>query len=136
MLVGTAISVLVDAEGKRMNFSAEEIDSADGRWYRSLTSVQDPVGSIRDLRSTESKTVDHPKKNHWKTLNGKPQRLFDKQSSSKIIAIEEVYEESESEDDDLIAYQKPDSDASDEDEDATLVQRNKPTAPVWVPIGS
>jgi telomere length regulation protein len=130
MLVGTAISALADADGKRMNFSAEEVDSADGRWYQSLTSVQDPVGSISDLRSTESKTVDHPKKNHWKTTNVKPQRLFDKQSSSKIIAIEEIHGESESEDDNLIAYEKPDSDASDEDEDADLVQRNKPTAPV------
>lgn len=130
MLVGTAISALVDADGKRMNFSAEDIDSADGRWYRSLTKVQDSVGSISDLRSTGSKTVDHPKRNHGKATNGKSQRLADKQSSSKIIAIEEVYEESESEDDDLIAYQKPDSDVSDEDEDATIVQRNKPTAPV------
>lgn len=130
MLVGTAISALVDADGKRMNFSIEDIDSADGRWYRGLTNVRDPVGSISDLRSTDSKIVDPPRKNHEKTTTGKPQRLVDKQSSSKIIAIEEVDEESESEEDDLIAYQKPASDVSDEDEDATLVQRNKPTAPV------
>lgn len=130
MLVGTAISALVDAEGKRMNFSAQEIDSTDGWWYRNLTSMQDSVGSISDLRSTESKIVDRPKKNDSKNTNRKPQRLFNKQISSKIIAIEEVHEESESEDDDLIAYEKPDSDASDEDEDATLIQRNKPTAPV------
>ena len=31
---------------------------------------------------------------------------------------------------DLVPYQKPDSDASDEDEDPTLVQRNRPNAPV------
>lgn len=130
MLVGTAISALVDADGKRMNFSAEDIDNADGRWYRSLTNVQDPVGSISDMRSTDSRIVDHPKKNRGKPTKGESQTLVDKQSSSKIIAIEEVYDESESADDDLIAYQKPDSDASDEDEDATLVQRNKPTAPV------
>ncbi len=130
MLVGTAISALVDADGKRMNFSTEDIDSVNGRWYRSLTNVQDPVGSISDLRSTNPKIVDHPKKNLGKTTNGKSQRLVDKQSSSKIIAIEEIHGESDSEDDDLIAYEKPDSDISDEDEDATLVQRNKPTVPV------
>lgn len=130
MLVGTAISELVDAEGKRMKFSAEEVDSDDGRWYRSLTSVQDPVGSISDLRLATPKTPTVPGDNGSDVINSKPQKPVNKQSSSKIIAIEETNEGSDSEDDDLVAYEKPDSDVSDEDEDATLVQRNKPTAPV------
>ncbi|EEY18593.1 conserved hypothetical protein [Verticillium alfalfae VaMs.102] len=46
--------------------------------------------------------------------------------------IEEVEDSSESEDDDLMVYNKPDDDAEDSDEDATLVRRDKPKAPVYI----
>ena len=134
MFVGTAISELVDPKGKQLNFSTEEIDSTDGQWYRSLTHVQDDVGSIEDLKPT----IADPKSKTASTTKAKPQlQKLDKLSSgersaSKIITIEEVEDKSGSEEDDLVAYEKPDSDVSDEDEDATLVQRNKPTAPVFV----
>ena len=130
MLVGTAISELVDAEGKRMKFSAEEIDTADGRWYRSLVTIQDSVGSIED-----SKTNIHPPKKfstagtHISSKHSEGSSTK-KPPSSKIIAIEEIYDETESDDEDLVPYEKPDSDVSDEDEDPTLVQRDRPTAPV------
>lgn len=132
MLVGTAVSELVDVEGKRMKFSAEEIDTADGKWYRNLTAIQDTVGSLEDLSAEAAPT---------KKLSAVNNQIFslDKRSeksssrtytTSRIVAIEEVGVDSESEDDDLVMYEKPDSDASDEDEDPTLVQRDRPTAPV------
>lgn len=130
MLVGTAISELVDAEGKRMKFSAEEIDTADGRWYRSLVTIQDSVGSVEDLKSDNHQ----PKKFSTARTHSSSKHSEDswtrKEPSSKIIAIEEVYDQTESEDEDFVTYEKPDSDVSDEDEDPTLVQRDRPTAPV------
>lgn len=130
MLVGIAVSELVDPKEKRINFSAEEIDSPEGKWYRSLTSVQDAMGSISDLKPTKAKSKDRSSKIKTKAANNCFGKSSGKQSISKIVAIEEIEGDSSSEDEDLVAYEKPDSDVSDEDEDATLVQRNKPTAPV------
>ena len=130
MFVGTAVSKLKDPQEKRLNFSAEEINSAEGRWYRNLTGVQDSVGSIEDLQSTKSKARAKSNGSNAKSINSRHNKPSDQQSTSKILAIEEIGDESESEDEDLVAYEKPDSDISDDDEDATLVQRDKPTAPV------
>ena len=132
MLVGTAISELVDVEGKRMKFSAEEIDTTDGKWYRSLVTIQDPVGSIEDLKVDQKSLA---KSSHAKNKAPLPKKHTDGSSketklASKIIAIEEINSEDESEDEELMTYEKPDSDASDEDDDPTLVQRDRPTAPV------
>jgi telomere length regulation protein len=43
----------------------------------------------------------------------------------------EVLDDSE-EDDDLVPYAKPDSDPEDEDEDPTMINRDKPKAPVYI----
>lgn len=131
MIVGTAISELVDSKDRQMNFSTEEIMSAEGQWYRSLTNLTDAVGSIEDLKPstlTLSGTISSSSQDGFKS--GKTSKTSIKTvSTSKIISIEEL-EKSESEDEDLVKYQKPDSDPSDSDEDATLVQRNRPVAPV------
>lgn len=131
MIVGTAISELVDSKEKRMNFSTEEVDSTEGQWYRSLTQLTDTVGSISDLKpsaSSSSGTSSSSSRNRSKS--GETSRLSIRTgSTSKIISIEEL-DNSESEDEDLVKYEKPDSDPSDSEEDATLVQRNRPVAPV------
>ena len=132
MLVGTAVSELVDPEGKRMKFSMEELDSVDGKWYRSLTTIEDKVGIIEDLK------IDVPQAKKPPAAKDRIPRVakqYDTTSSnagaaSRVIAIEEVQDDIESEDEDIVMYQKPDSDASDEDEDPTLVQRDRPSAPV------
>lgn len=131
MYVGTAVSKLVDPPEKRMNFSLEEIDSPDGRAYLNLTQIQDPIGSISDFKSEERAQLDTSEKDR-DDQNMKRGHFNGTQKStttSKIIAIEEVGHGSE-EDEDLPIYEKPDSDTPDEDEDPTLVERNKPTAPV------
>ena len=132
MVVGTAMSKLIDSEDKRMVFSAEELSGSDGQWYACLTDVNDRIGSISDLKPTQIPTVKSPgKTTQLATRNVKPSRPMKAlNKSSKIISIEEIGNDSESEVEDLPTYEKPDSDPSDEDEDPTLVQRSKPTAPV------
>ncbi len=132
MIVGTAISELVDPKDKRMTFSSEEISSSDGQWYLSLTSVHDDIGSVEDLKPRASASRKPP--SHLVNSvapNSKSAEPFIRPfGTSKIVSIEEIADSSESEEEGLPTYEKPDSDESDEDEDPTLVQRDQPTAPV------
>jgi telomere length regulation protein len=132
MVVGTAVSELVDAEDKRMKFSMSEIDDDDGKWYRSLCKHNDVVGSLDDLKAVALRTSKFSTKAVYKQTHLKKETLVKQKpvTQSKVISIEEVTEDSGDEDADLPTYEKPDSDEEDSDEDATLVQRNKPTAPV------
>ena len=133
MIVGTAISELVDPKDKRMTFSSEEVNSIDGQWYRGLTNLNDAVGSIENLKpraSASKKASSHSTQRvttSGKTTEGSSIR---QSAISRIVSIEEIADSSESAEEDLPSYEKPDSDLSDEDEDPTLVQRDKPTAPV------
>lgn len=133
MIVGTAVSELVDPKERRMNFTAEEVDSTEGKWYRSLTGVQDSIGSISDLKRRSPVSKRKNENSRAEVGNGKPSKsLVQPASSSKIVSIEEIESDFASEEEDLPMYEKPDSDASDTDEDPTLVQRDKPSAPVYV----
>lgn len=131
MVVGTSISNLIDTKDKRMTFSVDELETSNGRWYQSLSSVNDEIGSISGLK----KAVPLPKRPSDKFERQMAKRPLQRESrpakTSKVIAIEEVLDDSTSDDDDLPTYGKPDSDPSDSEDDATLVQRNKPTAPVY-----
>lgn len=132
MAVGTAMSKLVNSEDKRMIFSAEELNSSNGQWYASLATVNDTIGSISDLKPAQIPlTKTSGKKAALTMRNTKPPKPTKApNTSSKIISIEEIEDSSEPEEEDLPMYEKPDSDLSDDDEDPTLVQRNRPTAPV------
>ncbi|KAI9834743.1 MAG: hypothetical protein M1819_002829 [Sarea resinae] len=153
MVVGVIISELIDKPDKRMAFGTEGMDSPEARWYKSLAHIHDEVGSLDDLvtrdidlagtpskgvqpRSTERHPRKAPAKGHDDSLstNNKANPAFSaRRGGSKIISIKEVDDESGSEEDEeFVPYQKPDSDAEDEDDDPTLVQRNKPTAPVYI----
>ena len=46
--------------------------------------------------------------------------------------VVEVMSDSEDEDADLMVYEKPDSDPEDDTDDPTAINRNKPTAPVYI----
>lgn len=133
MIVGSTISEMIDPSDKRLAFSNEEMDNAEMGWYRSLFKVQDHIGSVDDIKSpfvatahrhTKLKTVEHKGGKQLGPVLNKSTTI------SKIISIEEIDDEVESEDEDLAMYDKPDSDEDDEDEDPTLIQRNKATAPV------
>ena len=127
MVVGVAVSDLVDAKDKRMTFDSEEVNSENGKWYRSLPKIADRIGLIDDLKApvaTGSNTK-RPRKQAQRTKvteNSKPASI------SKVVSIEEV--DDSSDDEDLPMYEKPDSDAEDSEDDPTLIQRDKPTAPV------
>lgn len=127
MIVGEALSSLIDKEDQRMTFDMEELESNDSKWYKSLVTVHDSVGPLEPLKSGDL-AIPAKKPASRKAPPVKPSTS----GNSKITAIEEINSDEESEDDDLVSYEKPDSDEEDSDEDATLVTRNKPTAPVYI----
>ncbi|TVY88746.1 DNA replication checkpoint protein tel2, partial [Lachnellula willkommii] len=132
MVVGEALSGLVDKGDKKMDFKVDEMSTSEAKWYKSLTTVSDTIGSADFLKSElvalpTLKSQPRPSKPVKKPapFNG----------SSKIISIEEVDdddEEEDSDDDDLVPYAKPDSDPEDSDEDATNIIRDKSTVPVYI----
>ena len=132
MVVGNAISKLIDPEDKRMSFSGEEVSGLEGLWYQELPTIHDTATSIECLKptfqrpsKTSAKSTKTAKSSDFPTKARVPA-----DSTSKIISIEEVDDGLGSEDEDLPMYAKPYSDVSDEDEDPNLIQRDKPTAPV------
>ncbi|KAH6675690.1 telomere length regulation protein-domain-containing protein [Halenospora varia] len=130
MVVGEALSSLVDKGDKRMDFKVDEMGSAEGMWYKSLVNVADSVGSLGDISSEVTTSSPRNPKSKPKKKPTPPN------GTSKIISIEEIEtdeeDEEDSDDDDLKPYGKPDSDPEDSDEDATNIVRNKPTAPVYI----
>ncbi|KAL3489485.1 telomere length regulation protein-domain-containing protein [Aspergillus germanicus] len=137
MLVGTAISQLIEEPGKAMRFDLEEMESTEAEWYLSLTRTEDCIGSLEPIKMRENiAAVSELKLNKGSTFSSssRPFRKAGQTATSKIVAIEELSDsdEEEDEDEDLIPYEKPDEDPSDSDDDPTLVQRNKPTAPVYI----
>ncbi|KAJ5727649.1 hypothetical protein N7493_005469 [Penicillium malachiteum] len=126
MIVGTGISELVEEPGKSMKFDLDELKSAESQWYLSLIKVQDDVGTFESMKSL-LKPGDLQDAPTSKTKKTKPISR-----PQKIMEIISDDEDGESEDDDLVPYEKPDDDAEDDDEDPTLVQRNKPTPPVYI----
>lgn len=134
MIVGMAISELVEPAGNAMKFDLEGFDTEEIEWYLGLTRVDDKMSSIQDLQKLEPGKQGTSKIKPLKTLKPKvawaPSSAIQRESS-KIVAIEEITDDdSEDEEEEFMPYAKPDSDASDSEDDPTLVQRGKPTAPV------
>ena len=135
MVVGEALSSLVDKGDKIMDFKMDEMKSPEAMWYKGLVIVSDTIGALDPIKTQSPAKVAKktpPQSAHRSEATPKPV-----QRGSKIVAIEEV-EESGNEDDQesdnsgLIPYAKPDSDEEDSDDDPTLITRNKPTAPVYI----
>jgi telomere length regulation protein len=129
MIVGVAISRLVDEAGKVMDFGTEEMESEEGKAWLSLVNIHDKIGNLEDLRPAEedaSQSLVKPKRSAKK-----PKPAPRQPTTSKIISITELPDNSPSSPD-LPPYAKPDSDPSDSEEDATLINRSKPIAPVYI----
>ncbi|KAK3904610.1 telomere length regulation protein-domain-containing protein [Staphylotrichum tortipilum] len=126
MVVGEALSGLVDKGDKRLNFKMEETDEEEGAWYKGLTEISDDIGPLDFLFKPR---VDSPKRKRQPKL---VQRPVTAQLPPTGFIIEELSDEEAPEEDDIVPYAKPDSDPEDSDEDATLVTRNKPKAPVYI----
>ena len=132
MVLGLAVSEKIDEPGKQLKFTSDGFDQAEWSWYKGLIDLRDRTGTVTQLKKQREDhlvTIAEPARGF--SGDGASRKKQANATTSKIVAIEEITD-SESEDDDLPVYAKPDSDPSDDDEDPTLVQRNKPTAPVYI----
>ena len=137
MVVGVAVSELIDKPENRMKFDVEELETEEAKWYRQLIYVDDKTGDFTDAKTCwKKKGPARPNRENIQLKEKKksisnqaaPRNLPRMPTGPRII---EVLDEDDSDDsDDLQPYAKPDSDPEDESEDPTLVNRNKPTAPV------
>ncbi|KAK4157865.1 telomere length regulation protein-domain-containing protein [Chaetomidium leptoderma] len=127
MVVGEALSGIVDKGDKRLNFKMEETDQEEGTWYKGLTQVSDEAGPLDPLLDAR---VDIPQRKPKDQR--KPSKRPAPQPPQTGFIIEELSDEEAPEEDDIVPYAKPDSDAEDSDDDATLVRRDKPKAPVYI----
>ncbi|GAB1310803.1 telomere binding protein [Madurella fahalii] len=127
MVVGEGLSALVDKGDKRLNFKMEETEEDEGRWYKGLTGVSDEIGSLDPMLKPNMDVPQRKPKGPQKSLK----RPITQPPQTGFI-IEELSDEGAPEEDDIVPYAKPDSDAEDSDDDPTLVRRDKPRAPVYI----
>ena len=136
MIIGTAISRLVDAPDKAMDFDIEDMQGGEAKTWLELVDAKDYVGTLEDLKSFGSLARTKPAVARTATSTQKniiPATRMQGNKTTKIISIEEVEDEDEADDDDgLVPFEKPDDDPSDSDEDPTLINRSKPSAPVYI----
>ncbi|ETN36982.1 uncharacterized protein HMPREF1541_07970 [Cyphellophora europaea CBS 101466] len=132
MIIATAVSRLVDGPEKAMSFGVDELEADESQHLLDLVNIKDEVGSIQKLRTQDYTPKPDPIESN--ILPRVKVRRSTRPQQSKIIAIEEIEDDpgEESEDEDLIPYQKPDEDPSDSDDDPTLINRDKPSAPVYI----
>ncbi|KAF6811092.1 telomere length regulation protein [Colletotrichum sojae] len=131
LAVGEALSGLVDGNDVKLDFKMEEMATDEARFYKNLVKVTDNVGPVDPLitlPATEEAKQPTPAKKSLRKPATRPKKQ--PAAPSKFI-IQEV-SDSESEDEDLVPYVKPDDDPEDSDEDPTLVRRDKPKAPVYI----
>lgn len=129
MIIGVGMSKCVDEPGKVMNFHVEEMETPEVKDMLALIDVKDTIGAHEDLKViAEPKSEEKlPKKRRI----APPESPRSPKLPSKILAIEEV-SSSEDDEEDLVPYHKPLDDPEDSDEDPTLIDRNKPKAPIYV----
>ena len=130
MVVGEALSGLVHGADKKLDFKMEEMDTEDANWYKSLVNVSDRVGPLDPLR--QSGGDPKPVKKTKRTVSKPKPAPQPASAAPKTGFIIEEVEDEEEEDSDLVPYAKPDSDAEDSDDDPTLINRDKPKAPVYI----
>ncbi|KAI0430223.1 telomere length regulation protein [Xylaria sp. FL1042] len=132
MVVGEALSGLVHGKDNKLDFKMDEMATEEAGWYKSLVYVSDKAGPLDPLRasvpSSQPQEVNKRARPAKKQASPSPKNGPAKQG----FIIEEVEDDEEQEDPDLVPYAKPDSDVEDSDDDPTLINRNKPKAPVYI----
>jgi telomere length regulation protein len=134
MIVSMTISGLTDKKANQLTFTDDAMETEEAKWYQQLVHVDDKVGCLEDIRNAATigkRVASIPIEK--KALPARPQKVTGKHSLSSQAVISSgprIVELDSDEEEDLIPYAKPDSDPEDEDEDPTLIQRNKPKAPV------
>lgn len=142
MIVGMAISELVDKQENRLRFDIDQTLTEEAKWYCQLVHVDDKIGSVVDLRAGETALTKRELKTSSATTVGARSGSKSVMRSTRSKAtpaappsgLRIVELDDDSDDEDLVPYAKPDSDPEDDNDDPTLVQRNKPAAPVFVPL--
>ncbi|OCK84672.1 hypothetical protein K432DRAFT_319798 [Lepidopterella palustris CBS 459.81] len=141
IVVGLAISELVDKPGNRLKFELDETQYSEAKWFQQLTNLNDKVGTPEDLKFVQIKmNTNQVKIGQTSDISSSKSRTS---RSTKIYAGADVNcrqitgpriieVEDDSEDDDLVPYGKPDSDPEDDYDDPTMIQRDKPKAPVYI----
>jgi hypothetical protein len=107
-----------------MDFGTEDRDTPEAKWWKTITAVEDKIGSIPDLFTSSA-----PKKLKAK----KPTATAAiPESTSSVIQVISQPQEEDSDDDEFTPYAAPDSDPSEGEEDAETINRNEPTAPIYL----
>lgn len=142
MVAGMILSEFADVENARMKFELDESQQEQYQDAKSLAILQDSVGTISDLRDwwlkepkptgkqtgqTSSTDSSRGRVVHTRALASKPK---DSTFGFSARAMQKAFDGSSR--DNLIPHAKPDSDPEDAEDDATLVQRKKATAPVYI----
>ncbi|KAJ0313395.1 hypothetical protein COL516b_000331 [Colletotrichum fioriniae] len=130
MAVGEALSSLIDGGDKKLDFKMEEMATDEAQFYKDLVKTLDSAGPIDPLIITPE--VEQKRQTQSPVPSRRKPAPKPKQTPAPSKFIIQEVSDSESEDKDLIPYAKPTDDAEDSDEDATLVRRDKPKAPVYV----
>lgn len=131
MVVATAISRLLDQPGRSIDFGTKEMEGDEAQHWLHLPSINDTIGSVDDLLKAPE-NVQRPPPVQKPSSRQRPVKLAARaQPTAKITAIEELSTDDEG-DPELRPYPRPNNDLSDSDDDPTLVNRNKPTAPVYL----
>lgn len=130
--VGVAISKMVDKPELQLKFELDGIEDEEARWYQRLTKIDDKIGRASDLCTSKRTMVPTsvPQKS-----KPKPKPTLPRAPGSLAIEgprVVEILSDDEDNDDDLLAYEKPDSDPEDDTDDPTAINRSKSTAPVYI----
>ncbi|ETS87273.1 hypothetical protein PFICI_01101 [Pestalotiopsis fici W106-1] len=128
MIVGEALSGLVDGSDKKLDFHSDETHTEEATWYKSLINIADEIGPVSPL---QTQTSPEKPSTSTKRAASKPKARSIPSAPKTGFIIEEIEDEDE-DDEDLVPYAKPGSDAEDSDEDPTLINRDKPKAPVYI----
>ena len=141
MFVAVAVSQLVDKADKVMNFGVEEMEREEAQRWMDLVKTQDSVGTLEDLpQKTLELARKRPLQEAPKPVYDKPKPIDPQLQTSKVVAVRELSDsdeaatelDEEEEDPQLRPYPALDSDPSDSDDDPTLINRNKPSIPVYI----
>ncbi|KAF2756633.1 hypothetical protein EJ05DRAFT_477740 [Pseudovirgaria hyperparasitica] len=132
MAVGQIVSGLVDNSETVMKFDFDASEKEDLEMLRQLVSFEDTIGNVEDLTQAglpkKDKGIEAKKRPATKSQTVARTSTQTQISGPRIV---EVLDDSD-EDEDLVPYSKPDSDPEDEDDDPSMVKRDKPTAPVYI----
>ncbi|KAK5022118.1 telomere binding protein [Exophiala sideris] len=134
--LAVAMSRIVDKPGQIMNFGVEEMEGEEAERWLDLPTLQDNVGDSSDLQK-ERASVHKAARTLPKSPRQRRVPATSQPTGAKIIAIEELPDSDDAASDDeddpsLRPYARPDSNPSDSEDDPTLINRNKPAAPVYI----